>query len=95
MLLGPTMDPRIASELMLRLPHLSLRMKEHSTRALAMARLLSEQLGAQVVQVGGTERRDVCAVYGGVCVECVWGGEAGSRQEPLGSYWAGMGPTTL
>lgn len=37
MLLGPTMDPKIAAELMLRLPHLGLRMQEHSRRALAMA----------------------------------------------------------
>jgi len=33
MLLGPTMDPRVAFDLSLRLPHLGLRMKEHSRRA--------------------------------------------------------------
>jgi hypothetical protein len=33
MLQGPTMDPRIASELLLRLPHLPLRVQEHSRRA--------------------------------------------------------------
>jgi methionine-gamma-lyase len=40
MLLGPTMDPRIAFELSTRLPHLGVRMVEHSRRALAMAELL-------------------------------------------------------
>ncbi|MFG0312854.1 MAG: aminotransferase class I/II-fold pyridoxal phosphate-dependent enzyme, partial [Phycisphaerales bacterium] len=34
MLLGPTMDPRVAFDLSLRLPHLGLRMKEHSRRAM-------------------------------------------------------------
>ena len=33
MLLGPTMDPRVAFDLSLRLPHLGLRMTEHSRRA--------------------------------------------------------------
>ena len=47
MLLGPTMDPRIASELSLRIPHLSLRIREHSARALALAQGL-ERLGAKV-----------------------------------------------
>ena len=40
MLLGPTMDPKVASELSLRLPHLGLRMAEHSRRALAFAERL-------------------------------------------------------
>lgn len=40
MLLGPTMDPKIAHELTLRLPHLGLRMQEHGRRALACAELL-------------------------------------------------------
>ncbi len=39
MLLGPTMDPRIAFELSTRLPHLGVRVVEHSRRALAMAEL--------------------------------------------------------
>eukprot|EP00882_Tetradesmus_deserticola_P003026 GHRQ01003212.1.p1 GENE.GHRQ01003212.1~~GHRQ01003212.1.p1 ORF type:complete len:550 (+),score=169.10 GHRQ01003212.1:365-2014(+) len=51
MLQGPTMDPRIASELLLRLPHLPLRIQEHSRRAQAMAELL-EELGAKVVYPG-------------------------------------------
>lgn len=37
MILGPTMDPRVAFELSLRLPHLGLRMQEHGRRALAFA----------------------------------------------------------
>ena len=47
MLLGPTLDPRIASELRLRLPHLPLRIKEHSLRALALANEM-EAMGAKV-----------------------------------------------
>ena len=43
MLLGPTMDPKVASELALRLPHLGLRMAEHSRRAQAFAERLSEK----------------------------------------------------
>ncbi len=51
MLLGPTMDPKIAHELTLRLPHLGLRMREHSARALAFAERL-EQRGAKVCYPG-------------------------------------------
>jgi methionine-gamma-lyase len=51
MLLGPTMDPKIAHELTLRLPHLGIRMQEHGVRALAYARHLRE-LGAPVVYPG-------------------------------------------
>jgi methionine-gamma-lyase len=40
MLLGPTMDPRVAFELSTRLPHLGVRVAEHSRRALAMAEML-------------------------------------------------------
>lgn len=51
MLLGPTMDPKIAHELTLRLPHLGVRMQEHSRRALAYAETLS-RLGANVCYPG-------------------------------------------
>lgn len=34
---GPTMDPKVASELSLRIPHLALRVREHSARALSYA----------------------------------------------------------
>ncbi len=40
MLLGPTMDPRVAFDIVQRLPHLPIRMREHSRRAMAIAQLL-------------------------------------------------------
>lgn len=43
MLLGPTMDPRVAFDLSLRLPHLGLRMREHSRRAQFFAERLEER----------------------------------------------------
>jgi methionine-gamma-lyase len=42
MLLGPTMDPKAAFNISMRLPHLGLRMAEHSRRALAFAERLHE-----------------------------------------------------
>lgn len=51
MLLGPTMDPRIAYEISLRLPHLGLRMAEHGRRALVFASRLAE-LGVPVIYPG-------------------------------------------
>lgn len=51
MLLGPTMDPQTAFQLSLRLPHLGLRMAEHSRRARFMAERLS-RLGLQVQYPG-------------------------------------------
>ncbi len=51
MLLGPTMDPRAAFDVIQRLPHLPLRMKEHSRRAMAIASRL-EEIGAPVVYPG-------------------------------------------
>lgn len=47
MLLGPTMDPKVAFELSLRLPHLGLRMREHSARA----QLFAERLAARGLKV--------------------------------------------
>lgn len=47
MLLGPTMDPRVAFEISLRLPHLAVRMAEHGRRALAF----SERLVARGLKV--------------------------------------------
>ena len=47
MLLGPTLDPRIAFQLSVRLPHLGLRMREHSHRAMTFAVRLRE-LGLDV-----------------------------------------------
>lgn len=51
MLLGPTMDPRIAFEIGLRLPHLGLRVAEHSRRALAFSQRLVER-GIPVIYPG-------------------------------------------
>ncbi|MGD2125353.1 MAG: aminotransferase class I/II-fold pyridoxal phosphate-dependent enzyme [Desulfobacteraceae bacterium] len=51
MLLGPTMDPRIAFDIIERLPHLAIRMREHSLRAMAIATRLHE-LGAPVTYPG-------------------------------------------
>jgi methionine-gamma-lyase len=51
MLLGPTMDPRTAFDLIQRLPHLAIRMQEHGRRALAMATRL-EELGVPVTYPG-------------------------------------------
>ena len=51
MLLGPTMDPREAFDIIQRIPHLGLRMREHSARALAIAQRL-EGLGTQVTYPG-------------------------------------------
>lgn len=51
MLLGPTMDPKVAHNLSLRLPHLGLRMAEHGRRALLFATRLAER-GLDVVYPG-------------------------------------------
>lgn len=51
MLLGPTMDPRAAYDISMRLPHLALRMTEHSQRAATMAERLSER-GMKVIYPG-------------------------------------------
>lgn len=51
MLLGPTMDPRVAYDVIQRLPHLALRMREHGARSLIIASRLYE-LGAPVVFPG-------------------------------------------
>lgn len=51
MLLGPTMDPQVASDISLRLPHLGLRMAEHSRRALIFAERLKE-MGLDVTYPG-------------------------------------------
>ena len=51
MLLGPTMDPRIAYDIIQRLPHLGIRMREHCKRATAIAELL-HNMGAPVVYPG-------------------------------------------
>lgn len=57
MLLGPTMDPKVAHTLSLRVPHLPLRMAEHSHRALIFATRLRE-LGLKIVYPGLAEHPD-------------------------------------
>lgn len=42
MLLGPTMDPRVAFDVIQRIPHLPIRMREHSRRGAAMAQMLKD-----------------------------------------------------
>ncbi len=51
MLLGPTMDPRVAFDIIQRLPHLPIRMREHGRRALAIAERL-HALGLPVIYPG-------------------------------------------
>ncbi len=51
MLFGPTMDPRSAFDIIQRLPHLAIRMREHSHRAQAIAGRL-EKMGAPVSYPG-------------------------------------------
>ena len=51
MLLGPTMDPRIAYDIIQRLPHLAIRMREHCIRAMAIAERL-HKIGAPVTYPG-------------------------------------------
>ncbi len=51
MLLGPTMDPRIAYDIIQRLPHLAIRMREHCMRARAIAERLHE-IGVPVTYPG-------------------------------------------
>lgn len=54
MLMGPTMDPKVAFELSLRLPHLELRMREHCHRAQVLAERLAER-GMRVIYPGLTD----------------------------------------
>ena len=51
MLLGPTMNAKVAFELSERIPHLSLRMKEHCNRALVFATRM-KKLGLKVIYPG-------------------------------------------
>jgi len=51
LLLGPTMDPRVAFDIIQRLPHLPIRMREHGRRAMALSEHL-EKMGAKVTYPG-------------------------------------------
>lgn len=57
MLLGPTMNPKVAFELSERLPHLGIRMKEHCHRALTYATRL-KKLGLKVIYPGLDDHPD-------------------------------------
>jgi methionine-gamma-lyase len=57
MLLGPTMDPKVAASISLRIPHLPRRMAAHGERALALAQRLDES-GAKVCYPGLQEHPD-------------------------------------
>ncbi|XP_072987440.1 methionine gamma-lyase [Typha latifolia] len=57
MLLGPTMNAKVAFEISERLPHLSLRMKEHSYRALTYATRM-KKLGLKVIYPGLPDHPD-------------------------------------
>ncbi|XP_042506905.1 methionine gamma-lyase-like [Macadamia integrifolia] len=57
MLLGPTMNAKVAFELSERIPHLGLRMKEHCNRALVFATRM-KKLGLKVIYVGLEEHPD-------------------------------------
>ena len=57
MLLGPTMDPKVASKISLRIPHLPIRMTAHSERALALAERLHD-LGVRVGYPGLADHPD-------------------------------------
>jgi methionine-gamma-lyase len=57
MLLGPTMDPRLAYNITMRLPHLGMRMVEHSRRAMEFARRIAA-LGLPVFYPGLTAHPD-------------------------------------
>ncbi|CAL5374279.1 unnamed protein product [Camellia sinensis] len=57
MLLGPTMNAKVAFELSERIPHLGLRMKEHSHRALNYSKRM-KRMGVKVIYPGLEEHPD-------------------------------------
>lgn len=70
MILGPTMDPSVASKISLRIPHLAMRVAEHAKRAQIFAERLTE-LGLSVSYPGLAThpdhellKRQRCADYG-------------------------------
>lgn len=73
MLLGPTMDPNVAAGISLRIPHLPLRMKAHSERALAIALQLDE-LGLKVGYPGLPDHPDHALFKALHCDEYGYGG---------------------
>ena len=73
MMLGPTMDPHVAASISLRIPHLPLRMKAHSDRALALAERMHD-LGLKVVYPGLQDHPDHALFKELYCDEYGFGG---------------------
>jgi methionine-gamma-lyase len=73
MILGPTMDPQVAFNIALRLPHLPLRMAEHSKRTLLFAERLQD-LGLDVTYPGLPEHPDHALLSELFCEEYGYGG---------------------
>jgi methionine-gamma-lyase len=73
MMLGPTMDPHVAASIGLRIPHLPLRMKAHSERALALAERMHD-LGLKVVYPGLENHPDHALFRQLYCEEYGFGG---------------------
>jgi methionine-gamma-lyase len=73
-LLGPTMNARVAFELSERLPHLPLRMQEHSRRALAFAERM-QRLRLRVLYPGLPDHARLAAManpgYGSGGILCL------------------------
>ncbi|CAN1139061.1 Methionine gamma-lyase [Linum perenne] len=57
LLLGPTLNPKLAFEISQRIPHLGLRMKEHSNRAMVYATRI-KKMGLKVIYPGLTDHPD-------------------------------------
>ncbi|KAG6396885.1 hypothetical protein SASPL_143043 [Salvia splendens] len=73
MLLGPTMNPKVAFELAGRLPHLGLRMKEHCNRALVYATRM-KKLGLKVIYPGLEDHPDHATLKSMAIKEYGYGG---------------------
>lgn len=92
MLLGPTLDPRAAFDILQRLPHLGIRMREHSRRAMLIAEHLGA-LGASVTYPGSTahpqhelfgEMMNAGFGYGGMLtIDCKTADKAGKLMSVL------------
>ena len=73
MILGPTMDPSVASKISLRIPHLALRMIEHGRRARVFAERL-QKLGVAVAYPGLPDHPDHQLMTRLYCPEFGFGG---------------------
>jgi methionine-gamma-lyase len=73
MILGPTMDPQVAFNISLRIPHLPLRMKEHSMRAQVFAERLQAR-GLAVTYPGLPVHPDHDLLSALRCAEYGYGG---------------------